>query len=243
MINKRGQVTIFIVIAILIIAVFAIYLTINRGATSTTSDVSSDPVYIFVQDCIEEGGKEAIYEVSDNGGYNYLPELANDLDYPYYYINQTPHVPSKSFIEDELSLYLEGYIKDCVRDFDNFPDLNIRQRDIEVKTLIKENEVVFETNFPIQIMKGEEKIIFQDFGKNIVNARLGALHQSALEFIEQQSNEETICLSCLSKITDEKDIYVEIQDYHNDTLFIFRDERIPINEEFLKFKFANKYLQ
>ena len=53
MYNKRGQVTIFIVIAVLIIAIFAIYLTINRAPSGTTGDVSSDPIYLFVDDCIE----------------------------------------------------------------------------------------------------------------------------------------------------------------------------------------------
>ena len=40
---------------------------------------------------------------------------------------------------------------------------------------------------------------------------------------------------------ESNDLYVEMQNYYNATIFTFRDENSLVQGEFLEFKFANEY--
>ena len=67
MTNKRGQLTIFIILAVLIVAVVAMVFVFMRSDDQDSSGVVDvKPVVDIVEGCLEESSKEALYFVGLN---------------------------------------------------------------------------------------------------------------------------------------------------------------------------------
>ena len=239
--NKRGQITIFIIIAIVIIASVGLYFAFRDKLNVGAYSPEVNRVKLFVEECLEDGGKEAVYEVSGNGGYRFKPDLSNNFGYPYYYINQKSYLPSKDFIEKELSSYLVGYLGNCVRDFENFPDMEIYKGEARIRTSINQEDVVFNIKYPLTITKANKTSRIEEWSDVKIYARLGIIYNSISQFMQEQEQDENLCLDCLMDIIESNDLYVEMQEQEDSIVFTFKDENTIINKNYLEFKFANKY--
>ncbi len=241
--RKRGQITIFIIIAIIIVACVVGFFLFRQELKLEDIFTSKDnSVYLFVENCITDTGKDAIYHVAENGGYFLSHEFSTSEGIPYYYYNGKNYMPSKTRIEKEISYYMNQILSFCTEDFIDFPNLNITEREIETETKITNDEVIFNVKYPLTIKEGEETTRIEDFKNIKIPVRLDTIYNSIEEIIEEQSNYESICLSCILDISLENDLYIDMFDYDEETvIFVIRDENLKINEEDFEFMFANKY--
>ncbi len=240
--KKRGQVSIFVIIAFAVIA-FALLFFIFRssGAKSDYSDASK--VKDFIQKCIIKSSLEVIYAVGLKGGYYFPPEPVTSSGVAYYYSGGKSFVPSKEEIEKELSYYISKKIFFCTKNFADFPDYEISQGEIKVKTKIENNQVVVDASYPVSIKKEDFAVQYEKFNNIEIPVRLGVLHDSAEKFINQQINNEGICLNCLLEVSVKNDFYVNILDYDENTvIFIFRDKKSTIENNEFRLAFAVKYV-
>ncbi len=241
MINKRSQVTIFIIISILIIALILIFFMFKGQIRQFLYSPEVESVYLFVDNCIDEVGSEVIYKIGENGGYYFPPNFSTESGIPYYYSNGKSYMPSKEEIEKEISFFVSEKLFFCTRNFIDFPNFEITQRDIKTKTTIKDDGVNLNINYPISITHGESTSIIEDLEKEIP-VRLGIVYDSIEKIIKEQLSHEDICLSCILDVSLENDLYVDMMDYDEETvIFIFRDENSIINNKTYEFVFANKY--
>jgi hypothetical protein len=200
-----------------------------------------ESVYLFVDNCIDEVGSEVIYKIGENGGYYFPPNFSTESGIPYYYSNGKSYMPSKEEIEKEISFFVSEKLFFCTRNFIDFPNFEITQRDIKTKTTIKDDGVNLNINYPISITHGESTSIIEDLEKEIP-VRLGIVYDSIEKIIKEQLSHEDICLSCILDVSLENDLYVDMMDYDEETvIFIFRDENSIINNKTYEFVFANKY--
>jgi hypothetical protein len=236
--NKKGQVTIFIIIAvILVISILIIFLI--RQQDFQSSQIDSKPVELFIESCIEEEAYKIIEKVAEGGGYYFPPEVSTKTGITYYITNKNNLTPSKEYIENEISFYLEKKLFFCTQNFIDFQDFNITQGEIKAKTRIENETVSLDIKYPLSIKKAENSAFLQDF-KVEIPIRLGILHYSAQEFIKKSQN--AICLSCLLELSLTYDFYVDMLDHKEDTtIFIFKDEKSKINNKDLRYVFANQY--
>ena len=74
--SKRGQVTIFIIIAIVIIAAVAIFF-IFRNTIAPTTQIPQEfqPVYNTFLSCLQNNAQTGISILESQGGYIYLPQF------------------------------------------------------------------------------------------------------------------------------------------------------------------------
>tara|TARA_Y100000310_G_scaffold343977_1_gene454327 strand:+ start:1352 stop:2083 length:732 start_codon:yes stop_codon:yes gene_type:complete len=238
---KKAQLTIFIIIAIVIVGIIVLVFSLQTGIIKQPLNPDSEKVYDFVQGCIEGEGTELVYEIGSNGGYFFSPELSTESGVAYYYSNGKNYMPSKEQVEKEISFFMNEKLFFCTRNFVDFPDLEITQREIKTQTTINENNILFDVNYPISIVKGESTSLIEDFETEIP-VRLGIVYDSIEKIMQTKIGEESICLSCLLDISLENDLYVDMLDYDDETtLFIFRDENSKINNETFVWIFANKY--
>ena len=237
--NKRGQVTIFIIIAIVILAVIAmIFIFRNQLGIFTPK---SDPVYLFVKDCIEETGKDAISYVINNGGYLYPISLSTSSGIPYYYYNNKSYLPTKERIEQEISSYIEKTLSYCTEDFSNFSGLNISEGEIVASTTIDDNDVIFNVKYPVTVKKGESVSRFENFNDIKVILGVGALYNSIRNMIQKQAGSNSICLSCLSEIADSGEFTVDMTNTDEGIIFDLKDNNSRIKDAPLEWRFANRY--
>ena len=93
--KKRGQVTIFIIIAILIIGAVALFFVFNgtlRKFETINPEVA--PIQKFVQECLDETLESAVYDIAKRGGYN-DPENITSAGVTYYILGGENLMPSK----------------------------------------------------------------------------------------------------------------------------------------------------
>jgi hypothetical protein len=168
--DKRGQVTIFIIIAMVIVAA-AISVFVFRDSIFP-SDAGSEfsEIYESFDDCVERGTLDALGIAGVQGGYVDVPEFepgsnhapfSNQLDFlgnpvPYwYYVSSNgvvkEQVPTLSVIESQVEEYLEEEIMNC--DFTSFrkqgfvidfsePRVNVEIRDENVDVAVDLNLVI-----------------------------------------------------------------------------------------------------
>jgi hypothetical protein len=241
MFNKRGQITIFVIVSILILAIIGLYyFTSKEGINQDAITPEIAPIYESVYECIEESIPESIIEIGQNGGYRVPTNFSTSSGFAYYYFNNTNYMPSKNQIMEELSLSIIGKIFACTNDFKEFTEVNIFQRDPEVEVIMGDNKILFEIKYPLTIEKENSTSLLEDFGEFEYNLRLGLMYNSVYEIIEESN--ENICFSCIGEKAIENDFYVEVRDYDEESIiFTFKDENSIINGNPFIFKFANKY--
>ena len=130
MFQKRGQLTIFIIIAIIIVSSVIIFYSLRSGIITEIFSPEVGRVNSFVQDCIEEEAIETIYQIGEKGGYFFSPNLSTDSGVAIYYSNGNNHIPTKEEIEEEISFFLYEKLFFCKRNFVDFPDLVLTQKRI-----------------------------------------------------------------------------------------------------------------
>ncbi len=242
--NRRGQVTIFIIIAILIVAAVALFFTL-RGGVEKEKTLSPEivPIKNFVDECLEDSLGKVVYRIGEGGGY-YFPEavLSTEiLDVPYYIKNNRSYMPSKEKIENEISKYVVKDLTLCLGDFALFPEYEITTGKINAETEILNNSVKIIVNYPLTIKKGEFKKTIKDFEAE-VPIRLGIIHSSVSSFLEEELQKEDFCVSCLLDHLVEENLYSSVFNYDDKTtIFIIRDSAFKINDKEFIYTFANEY--
>jgi len=247
---KKGQVTIFIIIAIVIIVagflVFMFYPQLRGGFASETDNIN-----IFVEECIRDVGERVIYRIGQEGGYLIPPNLstsfapnfsAEHVGLPYYYLSDGKnYMPSKKEIENEISTLINDNLFGCIKNFENFPEFEITSGEIKTNTKIKNDEVILNVDYPIKIIKDKSTTILKEFKNIKIPVRFGIVYDSVYELMQDQLNYEDRCLSCMWNVAIKNDLRINMIDYEEIVIFIIRDENSELNGEFFKFMFANKY--
>ena len=245
--NKQGQVTLFIIIAIVILGSAVIYFAF-RNSLSNSADNSfqeAETVKTFTESCIQKTGIDVIYEVGLGGGYYFPPKDSTESGIVYYYDSANiSNFPSLSFVEDQISLYISENIPLCTKNFVLFENVNVSSGTIDVKTSIENDKVILNLNYPIKISKGNQTSIVSEFKNVEIPIRLGTIYNSVGEISDYSyENSGKICLSCILNVSEKNNLNVSMIDYENSsTIFIISDKNSNAkNGTDFMWLFANKY--
>ncbi|MCF7910327.1 hypothetical protein K9L16_01490 [Candidatus Pacearchaeota archaeon] len=157
--GKRGQVTIFIIIGIMIVIVGVLIYMFYPQIKSTFSTQETNPE-MFIQNCIEDELKENIEIISLQGG-NLEPEhfimyQGEQIEYLCYTeenyktcIIQQPML--KNHIEEEIKNSIEDSMNFCFEDMKKSYEnqgygVNIRKGNFEINLLPKKIQAIFNTS-------------------------------------------------------------------------------------------------
>jgi hypothetical protein len=174
--DRRGQITVFIIIAIVIVAValFIIFLSpritdlfLSEQRASQILASQVEPLRDSVADCVSEVSKEFFDKIGENGGYydaGSLPRLyLAGQEYVVVMYKDTNRVrvnklPLQASIELQYREFLEqeGYdkIDECLNDFSGFKrTMGVEPGPRTIDAEIKDDFVLFNVNWPITIKK------------------------------------------------------------------------------------------
>lgn len=239
--NQKGQMTIFIILAIVIVASIALFFVFRDSIKFKMMSAEAESVYLFVEECINEVGVKVVYDVGAGGGYYFAPNFSTETDIPYYYSNGKNYMPSKIKIENEISYFVNEKLFFCTRNFVDFTNFEVSQGEIKTDIRIMGDKVVLNVDYPLKITKGKSTSVLGEF-KIEIPVRFGVVYDSVAEIIKEQLNDEGICLSCILDVSLENDLYFDMIDYDDETvIFIVRDENSNVNDVLFEFVFANRY--
>ena len=234
---KRGQVTIFIIVAIVIIAMVAVIFYFSGGIKKAV-DANAESANTFILDCLEKTGENAIKEIGNQGGY--FLTLKGVGNAPYYLQGEKESVPSKEEIESEISLFVREELSYCIL---NFKDFRTQFDEIEhevksVETNILEDGVKVTLDYPVTLSKGESVSVIKDFSLTIP-VRVNDYYLVSQEIVAtHKTNPGSICLSCLYDWGKEYNVYIDLMDYGEATIFTIMDK--DESKEAYEWRFAIK---
>lgn len=240
---KRGQISIFIIIAIILVGLVAIFFLVKGGISSNNGKVDTEvqPIYDHIKECIKEVGEDSIEYIGQTGGYYDVSELSTETNIAYYVHDNKNIMPSKEKIEEEIESYVNNMIYFCNNEFVDFPDYEISVGEINTEAKIKNGKVVFNSKVPLSILNNEKTYTFEDFDNIEIASRLDSIYEMAFNISEEEASSEGTCMSCIIELALEKDLFVEMYDYDEETtIFVIRDEDMKINNKNYKFYFAIK---
>ena len=202
--KKSGQVTIFIIIAILIIAGVLAYFVLRSSLIKTHISAQVEPIYTTFLTCLEEDTSTGISILQSQGGYIFLPEFEPGSQYmpfssqlnffgnpiPYwYYVSgnniQKEQIPTERDMEEGLETFIEDKINEC--NFNSYYEqgFEISLSEPTAKATIEDNGVEVNLNANLNIAKENESVLVRNH-KITVKSNLGSLYDSAKKIYDEQ---------------------------------------------------------
>ena len=202
--NKRGQVTVFIIIAIVLVGAIVGFFMFRGSFISDKIPGSIEPIYTSFLSCLEEDALIGIDILESQAGYISLPDFesgstympfSSQLDFlgnpiPYwYYVSgnniQKEQVPSMGDMEDQLEDFVEAKITGCIFEKYYEQGFEISQGEPKAKINILDNEVQVYLDMDLSINKEEDSALIRSH-KVIVKSKLGVLYDSAKKIYDYE---------------------------------------------------------
>lgn len=204
--NKKGQVTIFIIIAIILVVLVGVFFLFRNTTRQIEIPAFADRVENSFLDCLSTKLSTGANLLGSNAGYIYSPDfepgssympfsshlnfVGNEIPYWYYLSgtgNAVEGVPTKAQMESQLNQFIEDQIINCK--FEEYYDEGyeiVRNPLISnAKVEINDNDIQLNLDSDLFISKGEESY---SISKHVVtvNSKLGSLYKDAVDLYEQE---------------------------------------------------------
>jgi len=206
--GKRGQIAIYVIVAILIVGSILGYVLLKGKLDLSGLNGEFVPIYSYYSSCIESEARAAVEMAGVQGGRveisDYVPgsefaPFSNQLNFlgigvPYwFYISGNgvirENVPSMNEIEREVADYISENVVNC--DFSRFYDqgYEIELGDIEaVRVNIENEKISIDVKSGLSVSKEESSAIKSDH-KSEFNSKFGKFYNLAREIYDKQKQE------------------------------------------------------
>jgi len=253
--KKRGQMTLFIIIGIAILAIVTIlvyyfyfvddnFLRTAMKGSQMSRDINK--IRNDMDSCIRDSASELIFLLGHQGGNIGLREEFITIDgniVHYGYYKKKVMLPSKVDIQNTISELVSSQLESCVN-VANYRRYDFKFNKKSLRTVIKDDKVDINMAFGITISdeNNTEFSLPEDYTIEIP-LRFGRLYSAATDIIDyQKSNPSELCLTCVLSILDEHEIDSDIQTLGEDTaVFFLSDPMSKVDDEELHFMFAVKF--
>lgn len=199
--NKRGQVTVFVIVGIVIVvSVFLVFYFLGdnirrQTEVETVFDESSlEPLQDYVGDCVEKYGNEAIDLVLKQGGminpivyYTYQGNKINYLCYTGDFSScENKHPFVDKLIENEIKKYLLDKVPGCI-DLSNLRSAgyDVQGGTFNLNVNLLDYSAIADVYYPITISKGNTQITESRFVKEF-EVPLGKFSEVAQEIVDEE---------------------------------------------------------
>lgn len=162
--NSRGQITIFIILALMLIVLIAMIFVARIPPKIEISDEKAP--HSFIESCTKQAVEEALKKIQETGG-DIGPQLSvryENINRSYlcytsqYYqpcVNQRPRLIEH--IESQITEYIRPKLSECFTSLES--DLSKRYQiemgDMDIKTSLAPKEILIEINRKFKMSRGE----------------------------------------------------------------------------------------
>lgn len=204
MIDKRGQITTFIVVGIIILFAvgFVIYAASLQPSLKIFGQKESE-LQQYIGACLSDTTEKAVTSLGITGGYLQIPDSIafNERAYfsfgtrtqpkiPLWYYRGEPRIPSKEFIGKQISDYVTQNIDACLGNFDVFKDrFDLRlYGNVSTEAIITDNAVSVKLNYPLEAKDRTAGVITKlNFVSRDVNVKLGRIYNMAVDIMHSEN--------------------------------------------------------
>ncbi len=163
MMDKKGQITFFIIVGVIFILLVLFFILFNNTSfeVDNVNSLDTGQIQSYVTSCIETTAEKGIYFISLQGGY-YETSVPYQqyafMDIPIYWDSQS-NIPDKYVIEQELIKYIKAEVNNCLNNFTFLKKqgYDITNGSIVGNAVINDNGIVLNIEYPLRIIFGEEQ--------------------------------------------------------------------------------------
>ena len=206
--DKRGQVTIFIIVALAIVALFVLLYAFRGRFGIGAVPAEFEPVFDNYESCIEQEASAAIDLAGIQGGRVYAGEYVpgsefapfssqlNFLGFPvpyWYYVSGNgvieENIPSMSDMEGEIEQYIEERVNENCN-FDSFYEQGfwVEFSEPDASVSIEDEVVSVDVNSLLSVVKDGESVTKNDYLVEI-DSKLGSNYAAAREIYTKEAEE------------------------------------------------------
>ncbi|MFO8016723.1 MAG: hypothetical protein R6U32_06465 [Candidatus Woesearchaeota archaeon] len=251
---KRGQVTIFIIIGIVILVLISLIFFLRGESAEELEeeaeraqelDVSS--VRLFTKGCMDQTLEDAFYILGYHGGYIYLPVTnlgLGDYNTSYGYYEGESRLASLDQMKQEIRRYFMFNMGQCTNDFQSFPQYEINESVGTINISFAEDKTLFDISYPLAIREGDSLTEISDFHIEM-DVRLRLIHDIAEKFVNSSLKEgpHLVNLDYIRSLKDDGIDVRTISKPDNNIVYIIKDPDSRVKEEAYVFTFASKVSQ
>ena len=256
--NKRGQVSTFAIIGIILVVLIALFLFL-RGKVyfGTASEKSLEeefpPIEEHIKFCLIEKGNERIRQMGLQGGYldpaenSYLPYLNREVSYRGWDIPAQRYCRTRLLtekdMEQELSLKLKDDLRTQCLNIGSFKKIGSNIDEIGELTIdvdIGEDVTTLTANQKIRISKNDVSVEKDKFTAN-VNLPLGRLYDVSVDIVREECSSgifDTLLYNIAKTQTTNKPYICQKLQPYPDKLYICKIKDIPTPDNEFIFEFA-----
>jgi len=247
--SRKGQVTVFVIIAVVIIAAVAGVLLMRGGVGTSVVPVPAE--FKIIQDgvgnCLKNASLEGIYFIGLQGGYYNVPEPKENYEFlniPVYLNKGVKAVPSETIIEGQLKAAMNDSLTLCLNNFNSykaqgysFDGTNIKS----LKTDISGDKIITTLDWPVAVKKGESTYILRSFRQE-TNFDFPKKYNLVKQFVDEQAKDmQAIPISYMANLAYDNDFLIETIELTNTTtLYTFAFNETYGGQEYL-YNFVVKY--
>lgn len=220
---KKGQVTIFIIITIIVVALVILFFIFKDSIINEKIPTSLQPIHAGILSCLEEASQKAIIQIASQGGYYKILDGKGIIyftqELPYYYIDSQENIPEIDTIENEMSKFVSENLNECIdREELNKTGAQIMNSKIIISSFIDQEKINFKLLEPIVIRKGElsfefekEIEIYSDFAK---------FYEVSKEIVKDyEENPGYVCITCLDELSKSYDVQILANPFPEENIF------------------------
>jgi hypothetical protein len=248
MLNKKSQITIFIIIGIIILMLVSLILYSNHNNfyndITKLEDIPVEfrPIKLFMDSCFKEVTKEAIELAGRQGGYIIAPDNSISFYFnqiPLYFNKDQNLIISKKEIENQVSIYLNHTINRCLSNFSMFNSYNLSyNNEFSSSIMFGDEDLAVKIHYPITIIKQDSVTKITNFLINLP-VRLNYIYNTVDLIVKKQvKDNDKIDLTYLSDF----DLNITLFAY-NETVLIYSltDTKSYADDESFNFIFAGMF--
>ncbi len=238
---KRGQISLFIIIGILIIVAVGIFFVVrNQISLPEKVPLEVQPIDNAIEECVQQRLLDAVRLVGLQGGFIILPSNyleTEDFGIAYGYYEGTKTLISREKIQEEIDGFVSGAVIYCINEED-FLEFNVSLENAVSNTRIEENAIVSSVRLLVSTSKGSKSFTINREYDAQVEIRLRNIYTIAEEIVNKEIKDPSnIDLDYLSTFE-----YKVLMVPYSEEIIVYSitDDSQP-NEIPYTFRFANKF--
>lgn len=206
--RKRGQVTQFIIIGLILLFAVGLFILVQEiiksPETTPKPPPSFEPLVAVIESCMSTNLEDALQIIGAQGGrINITPQMKLTGRYlslydeagvgiPYWYYNGENHNPTLLSMESDIENYIETTMTPCIREFGNLSEeFNVKYAgELDADVTINAEDVSLELEYPLEASlkrTGEEWTLTKRFIS--LPVRLRKAYELALKILEKENQE------------------------------------------------------
>ncbi len=245
---KRGQITIFIIIGIIILFIIALAILFYPEQKAMPEETSFPAIQTFTEKCIELTARNAVIHVSHEGGYYdneelsiFYPPIWGD-NIPLYFSPDENNLPTKEIFESSIEQFMKINLPICTNGFEEIEKegISVEETSPEINATILKSRVLLDVDYPLTLREGNRISGLSKFNTALDIDALGMLDAAEEIVNTQKETPESLSISELSRISSEKNILFSITSFDGVDVITLKKNQSGSSEPY-EFSFALGY--